>query len=96
MYGLESMSSTISHTKASIPLYIYLLSIYLSIYLYISRKTLRSLRPEVGEFASRAGEDSAGEDMAGQGRGTDQKQTEQKKSRAWGKNRAGHDGPCAI
>ena len=41
-------------------------------YIYISRKTLRSLRPEIGEFASmagedRAGEDRAGEDMAGQG-----------------------------
>ena len=39
----------------------------------ISRKTLRSLRPEIGEFAGRAGEDRAvedraGEDMAGQGR----------------------------
>ena len=47
---------------------------YLSIYvcIYISRKTLRSLRPEIGEFAGRAGEDRAvedraGEDMAGQG-----------------------------
>ena len=65
-------------------------------YIYISRKTLRSLRPEIGEFASRAGEDRAGEDMAGQGRGTDQKRTEQKQSRAWAKNRAGHDGHCAI
>ena len=41
--------------------------------MYISRKTLRSLRPEIGEFAGRAGEDRAvedraGEDMAGQDR----------------------------
>ena len=49
--------------------------IYLCMYvcIYISRKTLRSLRPEIGEFAGRAGEDRAvedraGEDMAGQGR----------------------------
>ena len=67
----------------------------------ISRKTLRSLRPEIGEFAGRAGEDRAvedraGEDMAGQGRGTYQKRTEQKQSRAWAKSRAGHDGHCAI
>ena len=76
------------------------------IYIYISRKTLRSLRPEIGEFAGRAGEDRAvedraGEDMAGhgrtwQGRGTYQKRTEQKQSRAWAKSRAGHDGHCAI
>ena len=62
--------------------------------IYISRKTLRSLRPEIGEFAGRAGEhraveDRGGEDMAGQGRGTYQKWTEQKQSRAWAKSRAG-------
>ena len=39
----------------------------LPIYIYISRKTLRSLRPEIGEFAGRAGEDRAVEDRAGQG-----------------------------
>ena len=49
---------------------------YIDIYIYISRKTLRSLRPEIGEFAGRAGEDRAvedraGEDMAGQGRAGD-------------------------
>ena len=33
--------------------------------MYISRKTLRSLRPEIGEFAGRAGEDRAVEDRAG-------------------------------
>ena len=42
------------------------------IYIYISRKTLRSLRPEIGEFAGRAGEvraeeDKTGQDRAGQG-----------------------------
>ena len=31
------------------------------IHTYISRKTLRSLRPEIGEFAGRAGEDRAGQ-----------------------------------
>ena len=49
---------------------------YHAIYIYISRKTLRSLRPEIGEFAGRAGEDRAvedraGEDMAGQGKAGD-------------------------
>ena len=53
------------------PIWVILLS-YVYIYIYISRKTLRSLRPEIGEFAGRAGEDRAvedraGEDMAGQG-----------------------------
>ena len=53
--------------KMSVPIYTY---IPISIY---SRKTLRSLRPEIGEFAGRAGEhraveDMGGEDMAGQGR----------------------------
>ena len=33
--------------------------------IYISRKTLWSLRPEIGEFSSRAGEDRSGEDRAG-------------------------------
>ena len=52
---------------------IYLSIYHVYVYLYISRKTLRSLRPEIGEFAGRAGEDRAvedraGEDMAGQGR----------------------------
>ena len=36
------------------------------LYIYISHKTLRSLWPEIGEFASRAGEDRATEDRAGQ------------------------------
>ena len=50
--------------------------IIISMYIYISRKTLRSLRPEIGHFAGRAGEDRAvedraGEDMAGQGRAGD-------------------------
>ena len=39
--------------------------IYICVYIYISRKTLRSLRPEIGQFAGRAGEDRAVEDRAG-------------------------------
>ena len=67
--------------------------------MYISRKTLRSLRPEIGQFAGRAGEDRAvedraGEDMAGQGRG--HIKSGQSKSRAGRGQNAGHDGHCAI
>ena len=74
--------------KMSVPIYIY-------ICIYISRKTLRSLRPEIGEFAGRAGEDRAvedraGEDMAGQGGVGGHIKSGQSKSRA------GHDGHCAI
>ena len=55
--------------KMSVPIYIYPITLNG----YISRKTLRSLRPEIGEFAGREGEDwavedRAGEDMAGQDR----------------------------
>ena len=78
---------------------IYLYSLYM--YLYISRKTLRSLRPEIGEFAGRAGEDRAvedraGEDMAGQGRAGGHIKSGQSKSRAGRGQKAGHDGHCAI
>ena len=64
------------------------------IYLYISRKTLRSLRPEIGEFAGRAGEDRAvedraGEDMAGQGRVGGHIKSGQSKSRAGRGQKAG-------
>ena len=66
--------------------------IYLSI--YISRKTIRSLRPEIGEFAGRAGEDRAvedraGEDMAGQGRAGGHIKSGQSKSRAGRGQKAG-------
>ena len=59
----------------------------LRIYIYIRRKTLRSLRPEIGEFAGRAREDRAvedraGEDMAGQGRAGGHIKSGQSKSRA--------------
>ena len=53
------------------------------IYIF-SRKTLRSLLPEIGEFAGRTGKDRAGQDRAGQGR------AEQKQSRACGQ-KAGRD-----
>ena len=58
-----------------------------SLHFYISRKTLRSLRPEIGEFAGRAGEDRAvedraGEDMSGQGRAGGHIKSGQSKSRA--------------
>ena len=64
------------------------------IYIYISRKTLRSLRPEIGEFAGRAGEDRAvedraGEDMAGQGRAGGHIKSGQSKSRAGRGQKAG-------
>ena len=60
----------------------------------ISRKTLRSLRPEIGEFAGRAGEeraveDRAGEDMAGQGRAGGHIKSGQSKSRAGRGQKAG-------
>ena len=63
-------------------------------YLYISRKTLRSLRPEIGEFAGRAGEDRAvkdmaGEDMAGHGRAVGHTKSGQSKSRAGRGQKAG-------
>ena len=63
-------------------------------YIYISRKTLRSLRPEIGEFAGRAGEDRAvedraGEDMAGQGRAGGHIKSGQSKSRAGRGQKAG-------
>ena len=87
--------------KMSVPIYLYIP--YHFEWLYISRKTLRSLRPEIGEFAGRAGEDRvvedrAGEDMAGQGRAGGHIKSGQSKSRAGRgqKNRAGHDGHCAI
>ena len=62
--------------------------------IYISRKTLRSLRPEIGEFAGRAGEDRAvedraGEDMAGQGRVGGHIKSGQSKSRAGRWQKAG-------
>ena len=62
--------------------------------LNISRKTLRSLRPEIGEFAGRAGEDRAvedraGEDMAGQGRAGGHIKSGQSKSRAGRGQKAG-------
>ena len=61
---------------------------------YISRKTLRSLRPEIGEFAGRAGEDRAvedraGEDMAGQGWAGGHIKSGQSKSRAGRGQKAG-------
>ena len=64
------------------------------VYIYISRKTLRSLRPEIGEFAGRAGEDRAveyraGEDMAGQGRAGGHIKSGQSKSRAGRGQKAG-------
>ena len=67
----------------------------------ISRKTLRSLRPEIGQFAGRAGEDRAvedraGEDMAGQGRAGGHIKSGQSKSRAGRGQKAGHDVHCAI
>ena len=56
-------------------------------YIPISRKTLRSLRPEIGEFAGRAGQGMVRQGRKGQGRvrqgrkgqgrGTDQKLAEQ-------------------
>ena len=75
--------------------------IYLSLYMYISRKTLRSLRPEIGEFAGRAGEDRAvedraGEDMAGQGRAGGHIKSGQSKSRVGRGQKAGHDGRWAL
>ena len=64
--------------------------------MYISRKTLRSLRPEIGEFAGRpragedrAVEDRAGEDMAGQGRAGGHIKSGQSKSRAGRGQKAG-------
>ena len=71
-----------------------LIYLYTYIYLYISRKTLRSLRPEIGEFAGRAGEDRevedrAGEDMAGQGRAGGHIKSGKSKSRAGRGQKAG-------
>ena len=62
--------------------------------IYISRKTLRSLRPEIGEFAGRAEEDRAvedraGEDMAGQGMAGGHIKSGQSKSRAGRGQKAG-------
>ena len=77
------------------PILVILLScLYICIYIYISRKTLRSLRPEIGEFAGRAGEDRAvedraGEDMAGQGRAGGHIKSGQSKSRAGRGQKAG-------
>ena len=70
------------------------LSLSIYVCLYISRKTLRSLRPEIGEFAGRAGEDRAvedraGEDMAGQGRVGGHIKSGQSKSRAGRGQKAG-------
>ena len=78
--------------KMSVPIYIYIP--YHIEWLYISRKTLRSLRPEIGEFAGRAGEDRAvedraGEDMAGQGRVGGHIKSGQSKSRAGRWQKAG-------
>ena len=61
---------------------------YLYIYIY------QSLRPEIGEFAGRAGEDRAvedraGEDMAGQGRVGGHIKSGQSKSRAGRWQKAG-------
>ena len=53
------------------------------VYSYISRKTLRSLRPEIGEFAGQERTGAQGRVIqcrTGHGRGTDQKR--QSKSRA--------------
>ena len=63
-------------------------------YIRISRKTLRSLRPEIGEFAGRAGEDRAvedraGEDMAGQDRAGGHIKSAQSKSKAGRGQKAG-------
>ena len=66
------------------------------VYMYISRKTLRSLRPEIGQFAGRAGEDRAVEDRAGQGRAGGHIKSGQSKSRAGRGQKSGHDGHCAI
>ena len=70
--------------------------LYIPIYLYISisRKTLRSLRPEIGEFAGRAEEDRAvedraGEDMAGQGMAGGHIKSGHSKSRAGRGQKAG-------
>ena len=69
--------------------------LYIPIYIYLySRKTLRSLRPEIEEFAGRAGEDRAvedraGEDMAGQGRVGGHIKSGQSKSRAGRGQKAG-------
>ena len=57
-------------------------------YVCISRKTLRLLRPEIGEFVSRTGKDRAGEDRAWQesaGQGYRAKAGRAKQSRAWAK-----------
>ena len=75
-------------------------SIYISIYMYISRKTLRSLRPEIGKFVGRAGEDMAvedraGEDMAGQGRAGGHIKSGQSKSRA-GRGQKARQGMMGI
>ena len=73
---------------------------YYTTYIYISRKTLRSLRPEIGEFAGRAGEDRAvedraGEDMAGQGRAGGHIKSGQSKSRA-GRGQKARQGMMGI
>ena len=56
--------------------------VYPLVSIYISRKTLRSLRPEIGEFAGRAGEDRVGEGREGQDRARGQSKIRQSKSRA--------------
>ena len=87
------------------PIWVILLS-YVYIYIYIVPKTieiiwicaahnfLRSLRPEIEEFAGRAGEDRAvedraGEDMAEQGRVGGHIKSGQSKSRAGRGQKAG-------